>query len=38
MIPKLENSLLAISEGVKLVRLCHSDDLNDASQGTQIKA
>lgn len=38
MIPKLENALLAISQGVKLVRLCHADDLNDASQGTQIKA
>ena len=38
MIPKLENALLAISKGVKLVRLCHADDLNDASQGTQIKA
>jgi len=38
MIPKLENALLAISEGVKLVRLCHADDLNDVNQGTQIKA
>lgn len=38
MIPKLENALLAISQGVKLVRLCHADDLNDANKGTQIKA
>ena len=38
MIPKLENALLAVSQGVKVVRLCHADDLNDANQGTQIKA
>ena len=38
MIPKLENALLAISKGVNMVRLCHADHLNDAIQGTQIKA
>jgi acetylglutamate kinase len=37
MIPKLENALLAVSQGVKVVRLCHADDLNDANKGTQIK-
>lgn len=38
IIPKLENALLAISQGVKVVRLCHAVDLNDANKGTQIKA
>jgi len=38
MIPKLENALTAISKGVKVVRLCHADDLHYANKGTQIKA
>jgi acetylglutamate kinase len=38
MIPKLENALSAISQGVKVVRLCHANHLNNESQGTQIKA
>lgn len=38
MIPKLENALLAISQGVELVRLCHAKDLNNVEKGTQIIA
>ena len=38
MIPKLENAFLAISQGVKLVRLCHAKDLNNVEKGTQIIA
>lgn len=38
MIPKLENALIAISQGINLVRLCHAGHLNNLSQGTQIKA
>jgi acetylglutamate kinase len=38
MIPKLENALLAISQGVHVVRLCQAAHLNNGNQGTQIKA
>jgi acetylglutamate kinase len=38
MIPKLENALKAISEGVSVVRLCHADNLQIADIGTKISA
>ena len=38
MIPKLENALKAISEGVSVVRLCHADNLHKNNIGTKISA
>jgi len=38
MIPKLENALKAISEGVSVVRLCHADNLQKNEIGTKISA
>jgi acetylglutamate kinase len=38
MIPKLENALKAISEGVSVVRLCHADNLQKNDIGTKISA
>ena len=38
MIPKLENSLKAISAGVSVVRLCHADNLQKTDIGTKISA
>lgn len=36
MIPKLENALKAISEGVKVVKIMHADSILDAASGTSI--
>ncbi len=38
MIPKLENALKAISEGVQTVRLCHADFVSQPDKGTLIQA
>jgi acetylglutamate kinase len=38
MIPKLENALKAIAEGVKAVRLCHADFVSQPDKGTLIQA
>lgn len=38
MIPKLENALKAISEGVSVVRLCHAENLLKNELGTKISA
>ena len=38
MIPKLENALKAISDGVSVVRLCHADNLQKNNIGTKISA
>ncbi len=37
MIPKLENAIKAINEGVKVVRLCQSADLLNQNKGTKIR-
>lgn len=36
MIPKLENALKAISEGVKVVKIMHADSILDTASGTSI--
>lgn len=38
MIPKLENALKAISQGVQTVRLCHADFVSQPDKGTLIQA
>jgi acetylglutamate kinase len=38
MIPKLENALKAISQGVHSVRLCHADFVSQPDKGTLIQA
>lgn len=38
MIPKLENALKAIDEGVQTVRLCHADFVSQPDKGTIIQA
>ena len=38
MIPKLENALKAISQGVHTVRLCHADFVSQPNKGTLIQA
>ena len=38
MIPKLENALKAISEGVQMVRICHANFLSQPEKGTRIQA
>lgn len=38
MIPKLENALKAIDEGVQTVRLCHADFVSQPEKGTIIQA
>ncbi|MEN9386000.1 MAG: Acetylglutamate kinase [Bacteroidota bacterium] len=38
MIPKLENALKAISQGVHTVRLCHADFVSQPDKGTLIQA
>lgn len=38
MIPKLENALKAIAQGVQTVRLCHADFVSQPDKGTLIQA
>ena len=38
MIPKLENALKAIAQGVQTVRLCHADFVSQPQKGTLIQA
>jgi len=38
MIPKLENALKAIAQGVQTVRLCHADFVSQPEKGTMIQA
>ncbi|MDT8887084.1 acetylglutamate kinase [Aquirufa sp. LEPPI-3A] len=38
MIPKLENALKAIAQGVQIVRLCHADFVSQPDKGTLIQA
>ena len=38
MIPKLENALKAIAQGVQTVRLCHADFVTQPDKGTLIQA
>jgi acetylglutamate kinase len=38
MIPKLENALKAIGQGVQTVRLCHADFVSQPNKGTSIQA
>ena len=38
MIPKLENALKAIAQGVQTVRLCHADFVSQPNKGTSIQA
>ncbi len=38
MIPKLENALKAIAQGVHTVRLCHADFVSQPTKGTLIQA
>ena len=38
MIPKLENALKAISQGVHEVQITHAKNLTSPSKGTSIKA
>lgn len=38
MIPKLENALKAVAQGVQAVRLCHADFVSQPDKGTRIQA
>lgn len=38
MIPKLENALKAVAQGVQAVRLCHADFVSQPEKGTRIQA